>query len=59
MRRRGLLQGQWWPVGLKLAFHQMAAPDPEIMEATSYTSHTVQLIINMVFSDAQQLINIK
>jgi hypothetical protein len=37
MRRRGLLQGWWWPVGPKLVFNLMAAPLPKIMDECDVT----------------------
>jgi hypothetical protein len=33
---RGLLQGQWWPIGPKLILDQMAAPVPEIGDGSMY-----------------------
>jgi hypothetical protein len=33
MRRRGLLQRRWWPVGQKLVFNQMAAAVLEIQRS--------------------------
>jgi hypothetical protein len=38
MRGRRLLRGRWWSVSAKLVFDQMAAPVPEIMDASLYTA---------------------
>jgi hypothetical protein len=40
-RRRGSLRGLWWPVGPKLAFDQMAARVPVIMDDPLYCLHVI------------------
>jgi hypothetical protein len=46
--RRGLLRGWWWrPIGPKLAFDQMVAPVPEIMDDSLYTIVTnLEILLN-------------
>jgi hypothetical protein len=42
-RGRVLLREQWWPIGPKLIFNQMAAPVPEIMDSSLFYDNTTTI----------------